>query len=124
MEPEPLAWLHVMNGSGVWLSRSTRSGGWQEMSALSMPGGSWCKGGTLASLSPDSDPILFHNLMATLEGKDLHSFDPGGDYLLIFNLGDGTGVLHKWRIQFGGRLAFIIKDYIDRKFMRKFQSLE
>jgi len=25
---------------------------------------------------------------------------------------------------FGGRLAFKIKDYIDRKFMRKFQSIE
>ena len=70
------------------------------------------------------NPILYHNLMATLEGKDLQRFDPGGDYLLIFNLGDGTGILHKWGIQFGGRLAFIIKDFIDRKFMQKFQSLE
>jgi NADH dehydrogenase FAD-containing subunit len=68
--------------------------------------------------------VIFHNLMATLEGQSLHAFDPGGDYLLIFNLGDGTGIFYKRPILFGGRLAFIIKDYIDRKFMRRFQALE
>lgn len=70
------------------------------------------------------NPILFHNLMASLEGTELLPFDPGGDYLLIFNMGDGTGVLRKKWILFGGRLAFIIKDYIDRKFMKKFQAIE
>ena len=28
------------------------------------------------------------------------------------------------RLLFGGRLAFIIKDYIDRKFMKTFQAME
>jgi hypothetical protein len=50
--------------------------------------------------------------------------NPGGEYLLIFNMGDGTGILHKKWLTLGGRLAFIIKDYIDRKFMKKFQSFE
>jgi NADH dehydrogenase FAD-containing subunit len=70
------------------------------------------------------NPILLHNLMAQLEGTALMPFDPGGDYLLIFNLGGGVGVLRKRWLQFGGRLAFMVKDYIDRKFMRKFQSIE
>ena len=70
------------------------------------------------------NPILYDNLMATLEGNPLKPFDPGGDYLLIFNMGDGTGVLKKRWIEFGGRLGFIIKDYIDRKFMKKFQAIE
>ncbi len=70
------------------------------------------------------NPVIYHNLMAALEGKALQGFDPGGDYLLIFNLGDGTGIFYKRPILFGGRLAFIIKDYIDRKFMRRFQALE
>jgi NADH dehydrogenase FAD-containing subunit len=70
------------------------------------------------------NPVLLHNLMASLEGGDLIAFEPGGAYLLIFNLGDGTGILHKWRVQFGGRLAFKIKDQIDRKFMRSFQAFE
>ena len=70
------------------------------------------------------NPVLYRNLMASLEGKDLQPFDPGGDYLLIFNMGDGTGILRKKRLTFDGRLAFVIKDYIDRKFMRKFQAIE
>ena len=70
------------------------------------------------------NPVLLHNLMASLEGNQLQSFDPGGDYLLIFNLGDKTGIFRKQCMLFGGRLAFFIKDYIDRKFMRKFQTLE
>ena len=70
------------------------------------------------------NPVLVNNLTARLEGGPLQPFDPGGDYLLIFNMGDGTGILSKKRITFGGRLAFVIKDYIDRRFMRKFQALE
>jgi NADH dehydrogenase FAD-containing subunit len=70
------------------------------------------------------NPVIYHNLMASLDGGQLQAFEPGGDYLLIFNLGDGTGILHKWRLLFGGRLAFIIKDYIDRKFMKTFQAME
>jgi NADH dehydrogenase FAD-containing subunit len=70
------------------------------------------------------NPILYHNLMAVLEGTDLLPFDPGGDYLLIFNMGGGTGILRKRWLMFGGKLAFIIKDYIDRKFIKKFQSIE
>lgn len=70
------------------------------------------------------NPVLYHNLMAALEGEPLHSFDPGGDYLLIFNLGGGIGVLRKRWLLLKGRTAFIIKDYIDRKFMKKFQAVE
>jgi len=70
------------------------------------------------------NPVLFQNLMAALDGRELLPFDPGGDYLLIFNLGDGTGIFQKRRILFGGRIAFIIKDRIDRNFMRKFQAIE
>ena len=70
------------------------------------------------------NPILYHNLMASLEGDELKKFDPGGSYLLIFNLGDGKGILGKNSLVFDGRLAFMIKDYIDRKFMREFQALE
>ena len=70
------------------------------------------------------NPILYHNLMAALDGSALKTFDPGGGYLLIFNLGDGTGIFYKWGIQFDGRLAFRIKDHIDRKFMKQFQAME
>jgi len=70
------------------------------------------------------NPVLYNNLMAALEGEPLQVFSPGGDYLLIFNMGGGKGVLRKKWLTFDGRLAFIIKDYIDRKFMKKFQAIE
>jgi len=70
------------------------------------------------------NPILYHNLMATLEKTAFKSFYPGGDYLLVFNMGDGTGILRKKWLLLGGRPAFLIKDYIDRKFMKKFKSIE
>lgn len=70
------------------------------------------------------NPVLCHNLKAALEGNELQSFDPGGDYLLIFNLGERTGVLHKRWLTIGGRPAFIAKDFIDRRFMKVFQAIE
>lgn len=67
------------------------------------------------------NPILYHNLKASLQGEELLPFDPGGEYLLIFNLGGGKGVLRKKRLVLTGRVAFLIKDWIDRKFMARFQ---
>ncbi|NOQ47419.1 MAG: pyridine nucleotide-disulfide oxidoreductase [Desulfobulbaceae bacterium] len=70
------------------------------------------------------NPVLYHNVMAKLEGRSLKPFTPGGKYLLIYNLGDDSGIFSKWSLVFDGRRAFRIKDYIDRKFMNKFQVLE
>jgi NADH dehydrogenase FAD-containing subunit len=67
------------------------------------------------------NPVLYHNVVARLEGAPLMEFSPGGDYLLIYNTGGRTGVLHKFGIRFGGSLAFRIKDYIDSAFMKKFK---
>jgi NADH dehydrogenase FAD-containing subunit len=67
------------------------------------------------------NPILCYNLMSALEEKELKPFDPGGDYLLIFNLGDGKAIFCRKSLVWHGRLAFRLKDYIDRRFMRKFQ---
>ena len=67
------------------------------------------------------NPILFHNLLASLEGGSLMPFQPQSDYLLIFNLGNGKGIFWRKNCVWHGRLAFILKNYIDRKFMRKFQ---
>ena len=67
------------------------------------------------------NPVLFHNIKAFLQGEVLQDFDPGGKYLLIFNLGNGQGVLRKNWFQISGRIAFWIKDWIDKRFMAKFQ---
>jgi len=67
------------------------------------------------------NPILYHNLMGALENGTMQPFVPGEAYLLIFNLGDGKGIYVKKNWVWGGRLAFRFKDYIDRRFVRKFQ---
>ncbi len=67
------------------------------------------------------NPVLLHNLMAALEGGEQRQFQPGGAYMLIMNMGDGTGILWKKGLVLDGRFAFILKDFIDRRFMGKFQ---
>lgn len=65
--------------------------------------------------------ILFNNLRASLEGKALETFIPQKQYMLIFNLGNSKGILWRGNFIWQGRTAFLLKDYIDRKFMRTFQ---
>jgi NADH dehydrogenase FAD-containing subunit len=67
------------------------------------------------------NPILHHNLMAALDGGKLEEFRPQAAYMLIFNLGNGTGIFVRKSWVWSGKLAFLLKDYIDRKFMKKFQ---
>lgn len=68
------------------------------------------------------NPVLHHNLSAALDGRALTPFtDTRGGYLLAFNSGDGSGIIHKGALTFSGRTAFWLKDRIDRAFMRRFQ---
>jgi NADH dehydrogenase FAD-containing subunit len=67
------------------------------------------------------NPILLHNLAAALEDRALEAFTPQEDYLLILNMGDGTGILNRGRLTFGHRPAFWLKHFIDDRFMRRFQ---
>jgi NADH dehydrogenase FAD-containing subunit len=67
------------------------------------------------------NPVLYANLLAALEGDDLEAFEPQDTYLLIYNLGNGTGIFWRGNRVWKGRLIFWLKDYIDRRFMQKFQ---
>ncbi len=67
------------------------------------------------------NPVLYHNLLACAEDKALTTFDPGGKYLLIFNLGDGTGIFWRGDWVWSGKIPFLLKDYIDNRFMKSFQ---
>jgi NADH dehydrogenase FAD-containing subunit len=67
------------------------------------------------------NPILFHNLLAALEGGKMAVFKPQKDFLLIFNMGNGQGIFWKKNWVWENRFAFLLKDYIDRRFMRTFQ---
>jgi hypothetical protein len=48
------------------------------------------------------------------------STPPQRRFLLILNLGDGTGLLPWGPFSWHGRLAFWIKDRIDRAFLRAY----
>jgi NADH dehydrogenase FAD-containing subunit len=67
------------------------------------------------------NPVLFHNLLAALEGGPLRPFVPQRNYLAILNMGYGRGILWRRNWVFEGRSAFLLKNYIDRSFMKKFQ---
>ncbi|MDI6798284.1 MAG: FAD-dependent oxidoreductase [Desulfatibacillaceae bacterium] len=65
--------------------------------------------------------VLFENLLAAVEGQKPKPFDPGGPYLLIFNLGNKKAILVKNGKVFSGKWAFWLKSFIDRRFMKRFQ---
>jgi NADH dehydrogenase FAD-containing subunit len=67
-------------------------------------------------------PVLYHNLLATLQGRRLRRFRPQRRFLLILNLGDGTGLLIWGPFSWHSRLAFWLKDRIDRAFLRTYHS--
>ena len=68
------------------------------------------------------NPVLLQNLQRALGGGELIPFAPQQDYLLAFNMGDGTAVVRWKSLVFDGRLGFFLKDYLDRSFMRRFQA--
>lgn len=64
--------------------------------------------------------ILLDNLLSAMEGSEKRQpFDPQETYMLILNLGDGQGVFIRNGWVWRGRLAWMLKHYIDTDFMRK-----
>ena len=68
-------------------------------------------------------PVLIHNLRARLGGGALRPYRPQSDFLSLLNLGDGRAIASKWGLSAEGRAVFALKDWIDRRFMRRFQVL-
>lgn len=65
-------------------------------------------------------PVLFHNLLASLgrEGPHaLRAFKPQRSFLLILNVGDGTGLAVWRRFFWHGRAAFWLRDFLDCRFL-------
>jgi selenide,water dikinase len=71
-----------------------------------------------------SGPYLDRNLRARLEGRKLTAYRPQRDFLALLNLGDGRAIGGKWGMTFEGRAVWRLKDWIDRRFMRRFQVLD
>jgi selenide, water dikinase len=69
-------------------------------------------------------PVLAHNLVARASGRGrLRAYRPQRDFLSLLNLGDGHAIGAKWGLSVEGRSVFALKDWIDRRFVRRFQVL-
>ncbi len=72
--------------------------------------------------------VLANNVAAALGGDTgrLRRFSPGGGYLLLLNLGDGTALFSRTvlgvPIVYRGSSAWTLKDRIDRSFVERFGS--
>ena len=69
-------------------------------------------------------PVLAHNLMARIGGARLRPYRPQRDFLSLLNLGDGGAIGTKWGVSVQGSALFALKDWIDRRFVRRFQVLD
>ncbi len=69
-------------------------------------------------------PVLFNNLISSITGRPLSVFRPQKKYLLILNLGDGTGLFSRGKVAVAGRVPLLIKNWLDRRFMRKYRPLK
>ena len=67
-------------------------------------------------------PVLYHNLQAVLRGEPLRRYDPQKRFLYVLNLGDGTGLAVYGPLMWRGRLAWKLKNYIDRRFMHEYDA--
>jgi NADH dehydrogenase FAD-containing subunit len=66
--------------------------------------------------------ILLENFRALADGRPPKQFIPQSRYHLALNMGGGIGISYRQPIMIGGRPAFRVKDAIDRRFMRRYQS--
>lgn len=67
-------------------------------------------------------PVLARNLRRAVRGEVLENFIPQRDHLLLIATGDGRAIGGRGRfLVFEGRLAWRLKDLIDRRFMRRFE---
>lgn len=65
-------------------------------------------------------PLLDANLRAKLSGAPLAPYRPQRDVLSLMNLGGRRALATKWGLAFAGRLAWQLKDRIDRAFVRRY----
>lgn len=66
-------------------------------------------------------PVLSDNLLAAVAGKELRHYQPQQKFLIILNMGDGTGLAIRGGWHWHGRLAVMLKHFIDKRFMRRYQ---
>jgi NADH dehydrogenase FAD-containing subunit len=66
--------------------------------------------------------VIYNNLISYLNGTELIPFIPQKSFLKILNTGSDRGILFREPFIIRGRIPFIIKDFIDRRFMKRFRN--
>jgi len=67
-------------------------------------------------------PVLWENLQRFLEGRSLEPFQSQTGFLSLLALGEGTALLEFHRFSAQGAWVWKLKNWIDRRFMKRFQS--
>lgn len=68
-------------------------------------------------------PVLWQSLSATLDGGPLPRYTPQKGFLSLLNTADGKALLAWKGLVAHGRWAWWLKNWIDRRFMRRYRSL-
>jgi len=69
-------------------------------------------------------PVLWENIQRMLTGEPLRRYTPQQGFLKLVNTGDGRAI-GEWKgLSFEGAWCWWLKDYIDGRFMDKFQSTD
>lgn len=66
--------------------------------------------------------ILWQNIKRSLDGRPLVEYRPQKDFLKLVNLGDGNAIAEYQGLTKRGRSAWQLKDWIDGRFMDKYQD--
>ncbi|MCA9220161.1 MAG: FAD-dependent oxidoreductase, partial [Planctomycetales bacterium] len=68
-------------------------------------------------------PVLWENLSRLAAGNQkLREYEPQGDFLKLFNTGDGRALLEYRRLTCHARWCWWLKDWIDRRFVARHQA--
>jgi selenide,water dikinase len=67
-------------------------------------------------------PVLARNLRAAAEGRRPKPYRPQSDWLVLLSLGDRRAIGTRNGFVMGGRAAWWLKDWIDRRFMARYQG--
>ncbi len=69
-------------------------------------------------------PVLWDNIRRLLWGRKLTDYVPQKDFLKLVNTADGKSIAEYKGRSFYNRLAWVVKDRIDSKFMKMYQDYE
>lgn len=68
--------------------------------------------------------VLATNLRAFLAGEELTEYHPQSTFLSLVDTADGQALFSREPLVFRGHSARLLKDWIDRRFVRKYRRLE